>query len=228
MRRKLTTLERYQRGLLTFEQVANESRWRRFAGKLRSRWRQPEWVADADVVQDVLIGAWHGVNTHDPTRGASLDRYVNYTAIDYAKKRAHVARLGRRPHRGEDKAPSCFEIPFSRRLTIGYVDSGASEPADWLDQADAAASMMTPAVDPEAHAVRRQRIAEMMAAATDTHERLCVAALAASDGTFIGAAAMLFDNEHARRVCQIWTESQALRVMRVAFAAIAKRMGVEV
>lgn len=88
--------------------------WKRMAGYLLRRWRAPAWVDEEEIVQELKIGATQSLWCYSAclARGRTLADYVEWNAIDYAKKKLHAMRGANRSGNA-DANPSRFEIPFS-------------------------------------------------------------------------------------------------------------------
>lgn len=72
-------LEALRAGEMSFDRfaTANRGRFRRWAGYFKERW--PQRALDLeDLVQEGLLAAWRAVDRFDPTRGVTLERYVEY------------------------------------------------------------------------------------------------------------------------------------------------------
>lgn len=86
-------------------------RWLWLAKYISGRWRQPYWVTDEDLVQELMIGAWFAMWRYDARRGVGLARMVVWNAVDKAKKQAHRWRGARKTGElGEDFQRSTLEV----------------------------------------------------------------------------------------------------------------------
>jgi hypothetical protein len=119
-------------GWTTFDEYLRNTaaRWSTIERWLLGKWATPAWVSGGDVRQDLYMGAWKGVWDWDPghlvaRRRASvrpLQKHIEYTAIDCAKKRIHKARKANL-HGNADSNPSRMEVPFSS--LVDAVGDGA-------------------------------------------------------------------------------------------------------
>jgi DNA-directed RNA polymerase specialized sigma24 family protein len=81
-------------GAITFDQFArqNTKDWQRMARYLLRRF-PADCIAEDDVVQELMIGAWQSFAKFEPTRvdkrgkPITAERYVTYNALSKAKKR---------------------------------------------------------------------------------------------------------------------------------------------
>jgi hypothetical protein len=110
-------------GRETFDELVKRTRgyWRRLAGSIFRRWRQPMWVSPEDVEQDLLMWAWKFVWDFDPKRGTSIEKFVEYNAYDKAKKLAHRARKAKL-HGNPDGEQGRFERNFSSMYSSAEAD----------------------------------------------------------------------------------------------------------
>lgn len=180
-----------------FSPVVNDRRWQAIAQSLLKKWRQPAWVDQEDLVQDLIFAAWQKMKagTFDANRGKSLDEYILWNAIDKAKKRAHRQRLGRRPHRGEDSMASKFEVLF--------VEDGS-----------AAERLLDQNIDQELRLLRAQEFRHVCGPHARTQkELLIVEAITASAGDLRIAAYMLYTDPDTRRICRLGHEQRAVQLV---------------
>lgn len=202
-------------GRVTFNDFARSTRahWERLALYIARRWRTPEWFAPADIVQELLLGAWLAVWKWDPARGggaASLAKYVVWNAVDKAKKKAHKAR-GAVLSGNADASPgrALLERPISAR----------ERPDDWLDVMHNA--------PPEQHerVEQRERYAALEAVCDSQRQRVALAALAVS-GSLADAAVMLYEDPAARCAARISSPKQAAATVVETAYAVAERIGI--
>lgn len=72
-------LDSLRGGSLTFDTFArrHDARFRKWASYYFERWPQRALCID-DLVQEARLEAWRAVDSFDPTRGVTLERYVEY------------------------------------------------------------------------------------------------------------------------------------------------------
>lgn len=212
-------LLRVRLGQMSFDAFARASleNWRGRARGLLRAWKVPAWLTLDDVVQDLLIAAWRLVAGWNPLLGTTIEEFVVWNAVDIAKKRIHKARLGKRPHRGEEKMRSCFERPASSMGREGEEESAGEHIFDRL----AAPS------DQHETLVLRRACGDAKASSTTMQELIAVQAIEVMDGDVIAAASLLYEDVDARFICELGSERQAMtvacdaafRVVRLAGAA---------
>jgi len=121
--------------------------WRRFARYLLRKWRAPLGVDEEDVVQEVLAAGIPAIKAWDPSRGPAIDAYVQFQALDKAKKWLHTQRKAKRR---DDSAPS--------RAPLTYTQLGLETAAD-IERVE---SFRTPwSATPEEVATEREAIARV-------------------------------------------------------------------
>jgi hypothetical protein len=201
-------------GSMTFDELARDARahFERLAKMVEGWWKQPAWVDLDDVLQDLLEGASEAVWKYEDGR-SSLRGYVTFGAVDRAKKRAHRARLGRRPHRGEDSAPARFEVGFSRV---------------WGEDADRRAEEALSAPgDQERELERVERLAQVLAACVDEQERRVMRAVAEAQDLVAGAE-RIFTNPVERAACGLGDDARgAVRAVVGVVERVAGRLAAD-
>lgn len=214
-RRKIGVIEAATAGAAEFDAVARSGRWERLAAFIVRRWKLPPWVSSDDVRQDLLVEAWKRIANFDPARGIAPERYVEWNAITYAKKRGHKAR-GSYRHRGADGAPSRHELAFSGMAREGDEDGAVEE--RFAERTS---------VEPVQHdlAVRRQIVQRMEAACESPRELVSVRALGLAGGDIEEAARLLYDDIDARYELRLGSEHRAEQMVASVVRAVVARLG---
>jgi hypothetical protein len=200
--------------------------WEATARQLMRRWRAPEGVEVADVVQELLFGMHLALGSFDPERGTSMRRYVVWNACDVAKKWLHVQRLGHRPHRDEDATPSRNARPFSFMNARTAQDSGVREDLPFaVERACMALVEGEPAVlaivaTREAWTKARASSPSMLAPALD--------ALFDSRGDIDAAADQLYASPMNRLNCRLGSQGEAEELVRLSLGYVAAIAGEEI
>lgn len=88
------------------------SHWAGAAAYLMRRWRAPSWLEIDELIQELMLGAWLAIWRYEEGRGKTIQEFVDWNAIDFAKKKFHKAR-GAGLHGSPDRRLSRFEIPFT-------------------------------------------------------------------------------------------------------------------
>jgi hypothetical protein len=181
---------------------------------LRSRWDLPAWLDVDDIEQELLLAAWRHVWKFDPAKVKrnGIEYYTVWNACEHTRKLATVARIGRRPNRGEGKGmASCYEIPFSsidsehshetmRCVSTEWVEGLASVPP--TQERTVAVRWVFERAGRRTHGNSRK--------ARDA--RFVFAALSVA-GEAEAAAAVLYESAEVREACQISSEDEALRLV---------------
>ena len=110
--------------------------WRSIAAKVMRR-GVPGWLTPDDMVQAICLGVWHRLQSYNARR-STFTAFVMWSAFDVAKKTVTHARLGRRPHRGEATALSCFDVLALPDATGATVLDRATDHVTPLDHCTAA------------------------------------------------------------------------------------------
>ena len=100
-----------QMGEMSFATFTREtwSDWTAIATSLMRRWRAPTSVDTADLIQELLLGAWQSLPKWNPSK-AGLKRYVVFQAISAAKTWLHAQR-GASKHGNRDRNPGRMPVP---------------------------------------------------------------------------------------------------------------------
>ncbi len=120
--------------------------WTRVARWLMRRWETPDGVEEHDVVQELLLAAWHFTPKWDPKYGTQLSGYVVWNACDKAKKWIHTQR---RAARRDDSAPSRHPVSLSslgleewQEERLAVVEPDVDRGIEQLDQAEGRARVV--------------------------------------------------------------------------------------
>jgi DNA-directed RNA polymerase specialized sigma24 family protein len=206
-----------ERGLLavrdgreTFDSFARRTmpHWERLAQYILRRWRQPAWVSDADVVQDLLVAAYDAVWTYDPSKGPTIEGYAVYSAVDHAKKRAHKAR-GAKLHRTADRNPS--------RMELGTVTLWGEDAPRRVEEA------LQQEPTQEDALTQREALQRARAVCRSEGER-CVIRTLAQAADLVEGAMMLYADPEARLACRLLNETHAARVTTEVVLEVAERL----
>ena len=119
-------------GRLSFEEFERRTRpiWTNIAQHLLRRWRAPLAVSVDDVRQELILHAWIFVGHWRKELNVNIVRYVQFNAIDKAKKWLHQQRNA---YRRDDRSPGRIERPVSSLNLSEYaeehlLDEQAHEP----------------------------------------------------------------------------------------------------
>lgn len=115
--------------------------WHRLARYLLRHWRGPCWFGEEEVAQELRAAAYVFVWEYQPDRakGRSISRYVEWNAMDKAKKALHRAR-GASLSGNADSNPSNIQRPFSSFAVSPEIlakEELAESPEDILLREDA-------------------------------------------------------------------------------------------
>lgn len=190
MKEQLEKVVRGEQGFAAFAKATRED-WRALAKYILCRWSCPDAVEQADVEQELLLGAWRALRTFDAGRGA-LHGYVVFMAVTAAKRWCHEQRNA---HRRRDTSTPRFPMALSR------VDLQVED------------VLVAPARQEE-HVYRREVIERIMAGAS-RRERLCIQTLL-ERGSVEQAAQVLYADATLRRSLRWNSEADARRSMRQA------------
>lgn len=164
--------------------------WSRLAAYLLRRWAAPYWYTLQDVTQDVLLGAWRAIGRFDPTRSESAAKYLEFNAIDYAKKRLHKVR-GANLSGNADSEPGRFE-PTVEHLAFRHVSVDLhTDPYDkfaWDEPTQ------------ENTLLAEASLRTAVARCKTKRERVVVEALALAEGDFQEGTLLLVADPAAREV----------------------------
>lgn len=105
--------------------------WTNIAQHLLRRWRGPLAVSVDDVRQELILHSWIFAGHWRKELNVSISRYVQFNAIDKAKKWLHQQRNA---YRRDDRSPGRIERPISSLNLSEYaeehlLDSMAHEPS---------------------------------------------------------------------------------------------------
>lgn len=179
--------------------------WERMARYLLRRWPAPAWVDQDEIVQELHLGASLCLWSYDArlSRGRTLAEYVEWNAIDYAKKKLHAMRGAKRSGNA-DGNPSRIERPLS-------TFEATSEWVDGLLRQDATQ---------HTHCEVLEAIAYVCRSESDRHA--IEAFLRAGD--IVAGAVALYEDVEVRRVCGIRVPRDAGRLVANAARALAERL----
>jgi DNA-directed RNA polymerase specialized sigma24 family protein len=194
---------------LSFDRFAANTitTWRGIAAYLMRRWTPPVAVLIEDVVQELLIGAWHRIPTWDPQRGP-IHRYVVWNACTVAKRWLHRQR-GANLHRG-DTAKSRFHFAIS---TLNYEEDTATRVAEGVAEATQ-----------EEDVSRSIAYQELQAACLTKREQYVLAALRDADGNVDDAAEILYEDCDLRLVCRLGSIEQSRRLIKRSIFLLTQRI----
>jgi DNA-directed RNA polymerase specialized sigma24 family protein len=189
----------------SFDAFARETAqvWRGYARWLMRRWRAGSDVDEADVVQELLLGAWRGTQRFDRTRGVTIERFVVFSAIDKAKKWLHKRRNA---YRRDDSSPSRIEVSFSAL--------GLEEPEDWA-RLSSAPDAEEVALEHEEGEAQAASVAERFAALS-RREIEVLEVVAACRGDSDAAVAVILSDPGRRLSLRIGNEAAAESAVRRA------------
>lgn len=198
-------------GRLTFNDFISHTRdrWRRFALYLARKWRGPAWHSVEDIEQDLYLGVWSFLWRYDDfyAKKVTLERYVVFNALDFAKKNLHRAR-GASLSGSADRNPSHIEPPF----------------ASWDEDGQAhLESLLTSEATQFDTVVSLEAVARAKRACTSVRELHSVDALART-GDIGEAALRLYGDFDTRLACRFMSEAHAVRVVDAAADAVAQRL----
>ncbi len=168
-------------GYLTPQQFFAQTRvvWQRLAAYLLRRWRAPASYTQEDVVQELMFAAYEFVWRYDPqlAKGRTIGRYVEWNALDKAKKELHRAR-GCKLSGDPDKNPSRIAIP----LSAFEVEPQGGDLWETIHSAQ------------DAQIERLQAVQAAQRRFSSERERLAVQVLAENEGSVEDAALQLSSN----------------------------------
>jgi hypothetical protein len=180
-----------------------QSAWQRMARYLLRRWRAPAWVEQEEIVQELHLGAMLCIWCYSDclARGRTLAEYVEWNAIDYAKKKLHAMRGANRSGNA-DANPSHFEKPFSAFAPHAPAFEFRVEP------------------DQERQFEIKQAIER---ACTTVRERYALDAFL-REGDIVTGAIALFADARMRRLCGLNRPRDAGRLVANAAFALAQQL----
>lgn len=179
---------------------------------LARRWRPPSWLELEEIMQELMIGAWSAIWKWDPRRagpGQTLGSFVEWNAMDKAKKRLHKAR-GAKLSGNADANPGHSEIPLCMfDATPGWVEGlSCVEPTQLVDLE------------------RVQDLVRAHAVCVDDRERI-VLKFIAEMGDLVEGAAALYEDKQAREFCGVMHERDAAHVAVEVAVAINERLAMK-
>jgi len=179
------------------------------AKRIMRMWRCPEWYDVEDLVQELRLSAWLKAWTFEEGRGPTIGSYVLWGLFADGKKRAHSARLGKRPHRDEATTRSPVEAP-----------RGA-----WLHGGDPAEeeSPHVPAFTDASQGATQEHVQALGQACRSDADRLVVSAILAQ-GDLASAARALLRDRGARRRLGLRGDAEAEEVVLRAARRVARRL----
>ena len=202
-------------GKSTFREFVEATRphFRALAGTVLKQWDVPVWMGREDIEQEMYIAGWIFVNRFDPTRGVGIEGFMVYNMFDKAKKRVHKAR-GANLHRKADSNPSTYERPFSTLVREGEEDSAVERRL--VNEVPALQA---------AHVERVEGLTKAKKVCGSIRELLAIQAMYhAVDDSIESAAALLYRDSEARRLCRLGSEEHAQKVLRKAVRSVAERL----
>lgn len=179
--------------------------WERMARYLLRRWPAPAWVDQDEIVQELQLGASLCVWCYEQrlAQGRTLAEYVEWNAIDYAKKKLHKMRGAKRSGNA-DANPSHIETPLSTFEAT----------TEWVD------GLLRQEATQHTHCEVLEAIEYVCRSERDRHA--IEAFLRAGD--IVQGAVALYENEETRRVCGIVRPRDAGRLVAMAALALAERL----
>jgi DNA-directed RNA polymerase specialized sigma24 family protein len=167
---------------------SNEKSFERMAIYILGRWKAPNDVSVADVVQELRIAAWQYAKKFDPKYGKTPEQYVVWNTINTAKKWVHRQRRGR-----DDWAPSRFDVlsPTGNNEGEGGVIDAPQET--------------------ELH--RREQLRLLLDRCTSASAAICLMVFFQAESAE-GAARAIMQSDNLRRLCGVTTEKDAARMVR--------------
>lgn len=225
-------LEKVASGEVDFDAFlrATSKHWDRLAHFVERVWDLPSWFDGEDLRQEIRIAAWRAVVRFDPSRGSTIKQSVVFCSVKGATKAAERAHNGgQRRHRGHDKRRGLVELPFTRIAATDERSGGGEEAGSrgepmlaWKGQL--VAPVDERAIDPGEEIDRGRAYERARRACGSIREVLSVQAVERSRGSLDGAAALLYDDPEARRLCRLGSEDVAKRVVKRAVMDVAKRV----
>lgn len=181
---------------------ATHSIWQRMARYLLRRWSHPSWVDEDEIVQELRCGASISVWCYSEhrSRGRSLAEFVEWNAVDYAKKKLHKMR--------------------SAKLS-GNADSNPSRYDSISRYADLACDH-TFAVEPAQHVLLELKEAIDHVCESEP-QRLAIEAFLHA-GSITQGASLLFDDERLRKACGLTRPKDAGRLVATTALALAREL----
>ena len=167
----------------------NEASFERMAVYILQRWKAPNDVSVADVVQELRIAAWRCAKRFDPKRGKTAEQYVAWNTINMAKKWVHRQRRGR-----DDWASSRFDL-----LTATGEMGGAGD------------SPLQP--EQELELARRERLRQLVDGCSTSAEAICLMVFFRTESA-VAAAHDIIASENLRRLCGVESLKDATRMVR--------------
>lgn len=167
---------------------ANEKSFERMAIYILGRWKAPNDVSVADVVQELRIAAWQYARKFDPKYGKTPEQYVAWNTINQAKKWVHRQRRGR-----DDWAPSRFDVLSPTGSMEG--DGGAQDAPQ------------------ETELQRREQLRLLLDKCTSASAAICLVVFFQAESAE-GAARSIIESEKLRRLCKVRTVKDAARMVR--------------
>jgi DNA-directed RNA polymerase specialized sigma24 family protein len=183
--------------------------WMRIARYLHRRWPLPAWVTDEELVQELMIGAFESIWRYSEHRaqGTTVARYVEWNAIDAAKKKLHKMR-GANLHGNRDSNPSRFEISVS---AFGDVTP------EWID------GLLVQEAEQHMRLEQARAEARALAACETECERYTVRALAETED-LVEAATLIYEDPETRAACGLTDAAHAGASVAAAAYAVAERL----
>jgi hypothetical protein len=179
--------------------------WERMARYLLRRWPAPAWVDQDEIVQELHLGASLCVWSYDErlSHGRTLEDYVEWNAIDYAKKKLHAMRGAKRSGNA-DGNPSRIERPLSMfDATPEWVEGLLRQDATQHTQCE-----VFEAIGYVCRSVPNRHAIEAFLRAGDV----------------VAGAVALYEDKELRAACGIVRPRDAGRLVANAALALAKRL----
>ena len=202
---------------------ATAPRWGALAARLQRHWKMPPWFSHEDLVQELLVGCWRGMQKYDPEKPEhgytprAVGKYAVWCGMDRAKKRGHKAR-GANLHRRADSCPSRFERAFS---TIG---DPSPDDRDFEDRVQAL--MATEPVQLELlvqRAERKEAVARAAESCENLHDAFLVQAVGEA-GSIEDVAALLYGDPDVLFQNEWRTPGAVVRRVKEAAERAAERV----
>jgi DNA-directed RNA polymerase specialized sigma24 family protein len=204
-------VRRLRDGESTYEEFvhATQDRWQALARWLMRKWKVPVWVEAEDIVQELLLGAWHGLWEYEDTRGhRTLVGHVEYVAVDKAKKKMHKLR-GALLHGNADAATGNIDMPFCM----------------WGEDADHKVETRMSIAPPQETTMlhREENAAKMMRLCQSVEEMLIIQAFAITEN-LQASVTLVYRDEEARALLRLESEEHAAEVLGRAAHSVARRI----
>lgn len=203
-------VRRVHAGLITCNAffIASRSTWERLAVYLLRRWKAPAWVERDEVVQELMLAAWGAIWQYDPTRREkTIGQYVEWNAIDKAKKKLHKMRNAKLSGNA-DANPGRHEKIFS---------AFAETSTEWID------GLVRIEAPQEQAMLDSEALDRAQAACATERERLVIRVLA-EHGDLVEAAIQLYEDAGARMTLGLQGAAETGRFVVDTARAVSARV----